>query len=119
MKRIDLRRSHRALIAALWFLLLPPLAQAATEPLPTGPAAPTVAEVEFYTRPLVKARLRIPDSLQGFLVTTIKPEVGDASRFEVEVQFRAKTPFGGVTEHTARFRMKQTSRKNLWIVIAE
>lgn len=118
MKRIAQRGSHRALIAALSLMLLALPARTAAEP-PPAPAAPTVAEAEFYTRPLVRARLRLPDSLQGFAVNAIKRETGDASRFEVEVRFRAKTPFGGITEHTAQFRMKRTASKNLWIVTAE
>ena len=104
-------------------VLLAPLAHAATEAGPTrlrAPAlAPTTAEVTFYTRPLVKARLRLPDSLQDFAVTAVKPELDDPSRFEVQVRFKAKTPFGGITEHTAQFRMKRTASKNLWIVTAE
>lgn len=116
-----LRTSIRSLLAAGW-LLLGAIAPAAPAPATVNEvfsAAPTLAEVEYYTRPLIRARLRIPDSLQGFVVTLVSPMADDAARFEVEVRFRARTPFGGITGHSARFRMKRAASPGLWVVTAE
>lgn len=113
---------HRPMLLIAVLLLVMPLAQAVTEAVPMVQlvtAAPTTTEVERYTRPMVRARLRIPDSLQGFVVATVAPMTSDVSRFEVEVRFRARTPFGAITEHSARFRMKPASRRGEWIVTAE
>ena len=102
----------KRLAAGLVAALLLPLASAAT--------APTPAEVQRYTQPLVQARLRIPESLQGFTVARIQPSAGDAARFEVLVRFKAKTPFGALTGHEARFAMKRArSSQDLWIVTSE
>ena len=112
----------RSLIASALFALLMPFARAAPESASirqTDSAAPTIAEVEFYTRPLVKARLRIPESLHSFAVTAITPLCDDPSRFEVAVRFRARTPFGGVTEYSTRFQMKPASSKGVWITTAK
>lgn len=117
--KVDLRLM---IVTALLLLVMMPLAQAATAAVliaENSSVTPTTAEVERYTRPLVKARLRIPDSLHGFVVTKVAPMVNELSRFEVEVRFRARTPFGVITEHSARFRMKQASGKGEWIVTAE
>lgn len=81
-------------------------------------APPSVEQVLFYTRPLVKARLRLPTSLQDFAVLSIAPTADDAARFAVEVQFKARTPFGAVTEHRARFHMKATTGGKGWVVTA-
>lgn len=81
--------------------------------------APTAAEAEYYTRPLVRARLRVPDSLQDYRVASLRPSADDPSRFEVEVQFRARTPFGGMSAHSARFRMKRAAAGGGWIVTAK
>lgn len=115
-------RRLRSIIASALLSLLMPLAKAATETAPIAEnsgSAPTTAEVEHYTRPLVKARLRIPDSLHNFAVTTVAPTANDPSRFAVVVRFRARTPFGAITEHSARFQMKQAFSKGAWIVTAE
>ena len=104
---------RRVAIAAL-LLLLPLAAARATAPVP-----PTPAEVGYYTKPLVKARLRLPESLQDFAVSGVQPMADDPSRFLVTVQFKARTPFGGLTEHSARFKMKQAARKTFWIVTAD
>ena len=102
----------RRLSAGLAAALLMPLAWAAT--------APTPAEVRHYTQPLVQARMRLPNSLQDFTVARIQPSVDDAARFEVLVQFKAKTPFGALTGHEARFAMKRAaSDQSLWIVTSE
>lgn len=116
--------AHRlGLVVAALLLPSMPLARAAVIPPPvTAPdqAAPTTAEVLFYTQPLVKARLRLPASLHAFAVTAVTPSADDPARFEVAVQFRASTPFGAITAHQARFAMKRTaSNRNLWIVTAE
>ncbi len=113
--------TRRCLIVAVFFLLTVSNAQA-TDPAAiaqTSAVAPTTAEVLFYTRPLVKARLRMPESLQQFSVVTVQPTPDDAFRFAVMVRFRAKTPFGALTEHEARFHMKRTASQKLWIVTAE
>lgn len=110
------------IVTALLLLVMTSLAQAATGTVPIAEhssVAPTTADVERYTRPLVKARLRIPDSLHGFVVTKVVPMVNEPSRFEVEVRFRARTPFGVITEQSARFRMKKASGQGAWIVTAE
>lgn len=104
-------------------LLLHSTSASADSPEPLGAVAqaapPTTAVVEFYTRPLVKARLRIPDSLRDYRVAAITPSTDDPSRFEVEVHFQARTPFGGTTAHSARFQMKRAAREGGWIVTAK
>lgn len=115
-----LRRAGLLLLA-----LLPAMLAVAAEPaaiadeaaLATS-AAPTLAEAEYYTRPLVRARLRLPDSLQDYRVASLLPSADDPSRFEVEVQFRARTPFGGVSAHSARFQMRRAAAGG-WIVTAK
>lgn len=79
---------------------------------------PTPAVVEYYTRPMVRARLRLPDSLAGYAVARIEPLAGEPGRWEVEVRFSARTPFGGVTEHSAVFRMRHAAEADAWIVTA-
>lgn len=104
-------------IATALLVLAPAWAAA---PVAALSAAPTTAEVTRYTQPLVRARLRIPDSLQAFVVAAIKPSADDAMRFEVEVRFKAKTPFGAITPHQARFAMKRSRRTpDLWIVTSD
>ena len=117
------QRALRALMVATLVVVLAPIAKAAAETAPSTlrpGAAPTRAEVMFYTQPLVKARLRAPDSLHAFAITGIAASADDPLRFEVQVRFRAKTPFGAITEHSARFHMKRsTSSQNIWIVTSE
>ncbi|WP_148044716.1 hypothetical protein [Stagnimonas aquatica] len=110
-------------VALLSFLLLfnPGAAQAAgpsASPAKALEAPPEIPVVVFYTRPLVKARLRIPDSLQNYTVTAIAPLADDPGRFDVEVHFEARTPFGGTTAHRARFQMKRAAVEGEWIVTA-
>lgn len=81
-------------------------------------AGPTPAEVARFTEPLIRPRLRIPDSLHALVVDEIRPAAEDASRFEVRVRFRARTPFGATTENRARFSMKRASGDAGWIVTA-
>jgi len=83
-----------------------------------APAPPSAEVVAFYTRPLVKARLRLPDSLQDYTVHSIVPTTEDPARFAVHVQFKARTPFGAVTEHSAKFLMKATVSGRAWVVTA-
>ena len=83
-----------------------------------APAPPGPDVVAFYTRPLVKARLRLPDSLQNYTVQSITPTADDPARFAVQVQFKARTPFGAVTEHTATYLMKATASGKAWVVTA-
>ena len=112
----------RLMIICTLLVLAMPLAQAATNALTNAvvpSAKPTATEVEHYTRPLVRARLRLPDSLHSFVVTTVTPVTSDPSRFAVEVRFRASTPFGAITEHSARFQMKRASSMASWIVTVE
>lgn len=107
-------------MAVAWLLPWICLAQATAGPAEIAAVAPTTAEVLFYTRPLVQARLRLPESLHAFAVTSVQPATDDPARFEVEVRFRARTPFGSITAHQARFAMKRTaSNHKLWIVTAE
>lgn len=106
-------RPGRWLVVAL--LALASLARAAS----TSPSPPTPEQVGYYTQPLVKARLRLPESLQGFTVLSIAPTPDDAARFTVEVRFKARAPFGGVTEHRAKFLMKRTASGKAWVVTAE
>lgn len=105
---------------AAWIALPPGLRAGVNEPDYASdrfaPPTPTVAA--FYTRPLVKARLRIPDSLQDYRVASIQPSADDPARFEIEVQFQARTPFGGITAHSARFQMKRMASAEQWIVTA-
>lgn len=79
---------------------------------------PTPAVVEYYTRPMVRARLRLPDSLAGYTVARIEPVAGEPGRWEVEVRFSARTPFGGVTAHNAVFRMRHAAVADAWVVTA-
>lgn len=82
------------------------------------PLAPPPTElVEFYTRPLVRARLRLPGSLSDYTVVSVRPVADDPGRYDIEVRFRARTPFGGTTAHGARFRMKRADDAS-WIVTA-
>lgn len=107
------------LLAAV--LLLSPLLGLRAEPPPAeaqtleGPPAVTV--VDYYTRPLVRARLRVPDSLSDYRVESILPSPDDPLRYDIEVSFRARTPFGGMTAHGARFRMRRAEGGG-WIVTA-
>lgn len=82
-------------------------------------APPTTEVAAFYTRPLVKARLRVPQSLQDYTVASITPAKDDPTRFDIEVQFKARTPFGAITSHSARFQMKRVASTADWIVTAQ
>lgn len=84
-----------------------------------APAPPSTEVVALYTRPLIKARLRLPDSLRDYTVQSITPTADDPARFAVQVRFKARTPFGAVTEHTAKFLMKVTASGKAWVVTAE
>ncbi len=113
-------RRTAALAWAAPVLLMAAAANAASDlQAPTPGAAPTSAEVIAYTQPLVRARLRIPDSLQAFAVSSIAPEPADPARHVVTVRFRARTPFGQITEHSARFRMKRSASGTVWIITAD
>lgn len=105
-------RANTLLIA----VLLATAVQAAGLP-PSAP--PTSALVEYYTRPMVRARLRLPDSLAGYTVARIDPVAGEPGRWEVEVRFSARAPFGGVTAHQAVFRMRRAAEADAWIVTAQ
>ena len=72
--------------------------------------------MEFYTRPQIKARLRLPDSLQGFAVGAIQPVAGEPGRYAVIVRFKGKAPFGGITAHSAEFWMQRAAIPGHWIV---
>ncbi len=80
-----------------------------------GPPSVTVAD--YYTRPLVRARLRVPDSLSDYRVESIRPSPDDPLRYDIAVRFRARTPFGGLTAHSAQFRMRRAEAGG-WIVTA-
>lgn len=112
------RRLRRAGLLLLALLPATPAANADAAVVAAA-VAPTAAEAEYYTRPLVRARLRVPDSLQDYRVASLRPSADDPSRFEVEVQFRARTPFGGMSAHSARFRMKRAAAGGGWIVTAK
>ena len=105
----------RALIALVLCTAMLVPARASTE----APVAPTVQEAITHTQPLVRARLRLPDSLADFTVTRIEAQRDDATRFDVQLRFKAKAPFGGVTAHEARFVMKRGSTGRFWVVTAE
>lgn len=96
------------------------LARQAAEPTTEAvdAAAPTAEVAAFYTRPLVRARLRVPQSLQDYTVASITPSRDDSTRFDVEVRFKARTPFGAITSHSARFQMKRAPSTADWIVTA-
>lgn len=106
-----LRRSGAAL---LW---LAASAASAAIAAPSAPPPP-LSVVEFYTRPLVRARLRAPDSLRDYQIASLVPSADDPQRFEVEVRFRAQTPFGAITAHSARFQFRQGAPGAGWMVTA-
>ncbi len=81
-------------------------------------APPSATTAEYYTRPLVRARLRIPGSLRDYTVAAITPSAEDPTRFDVLVKFAARTPFGATTAHEARFQMKE-GLGGSWIVTAK
>lgn len=118
LMRPALRR--HALLMALCLGMAPAasLVAAATPQVTRQPTAPSIEQVLFYTRPLVKARLRLPDSLQDFTVLGIAPTADDPARFAVQLRFKAKSPFGAVTEHRAGFHMKATRSGRAWVVTA-
>lgn len=80
---------------------------------------PTAQEVRANTLPLVRARLRLPDSLQDFAVAEVAPLPQDPTRFTIRVTFKARTPFGAVTAHEARFTMKRSASRAVWITTAQ
>jgi len=88
-------------------------------PVAAQEAAPSAEIAAFYTRPLVRARLRVPASLQDYTVTAIAPSTDDPTRFDVDVHFKARTPFGATTAHSARFQMKRAAVTADWIVTAQ
>jgi len=99
-------------------------ARAGAVPEPSPPAAqarqaPTPEEVLLNTRPLIRARLRLPDSLQGLQVTRIEPTAEDPTRFVVSLAFQGRTPFGRLSSHQARFHMKRSATHGLWVVTAD
>jgi hypothetical protein len=121
-------RPHGALLLAL-VATVPAIAASAVgaTPAPTKPAVvapdssrapPTDDVVLHYTQPLVRARLRLPNSLKDYRIEAITPVQDDPGRFEVRVRFKAETPFGATTEHEARFSMRQAAVPGLWIVTA-
>jgi hypothetical protein len=116
-----MKPSRHLLAATLLALTLPQAQAALVAPAKAEASAlpPTVAEVRFYIQPLVRARLRLPNSLHDFVVTSVAPTAQDPARFLVEVQFKAQTPFGAVTQHAARFWMKHASTPTAWILTAE
>lgn len=125
MSSLSSRQARRAialplLLAAMSFLWVPFDAQAA-EPVATqaSSAMPTAAEIRANTVPLIRPRLRLPDSLHQFAVVTVQPTADDPERFLVEVSFKAKTPFGSITEHRAKFHMKRSASGKYWIVTTE
>lgn len=112
------RFAYSLLAAALLWSPFPGLR---AEPLPSVAqaveGAPAVTVVDYYTRPLVRARLRVPDSLSDYRVESILPSPDDPQRYDIEVSFRARTPFGGTTAHRAQFRMRRAEGGG-WIVTA-
>lgn len=98
-----------------WLLLLPVL----TTPASAASRAPTAAEAVQYTRPLVRARLRLPESLKDYTVAAIVPVPEDPDRYAVTVRFRARTPFGAETAHEAGFRLRAAADGQGWIVTAD
>lgn len=116
-------RLNQQLLAVLLGLhLAVPSLQARADVVPklaVAEAPPTTEEVLMNTRPLIRARMRLPDSLQGLTVTRIEAAVDDPARFAVEVQFQGRTPFGLLTTHQARFHMKRSVNRSLWVVTAD
>lgn len=102
-------------------LLWAPLPGLRAEPPPSAAQAfegpPSVTVADYYTRPLVRARLRVPDSLSDYRVESVLPSADDPQRYDIEVGFRARTPFGGMTAHRAQFRMRRAEGGG-WIVTA-
>jgi hypothetical protein len=98
----------------------PALPTAAHESTPAANAAvpPTAQEVRASTEALVRARLRLPESLRDFTVASIAALPEDPTRFAVHLTFKARTPFGAVTGHEARFLMKRSRSGRVWIVTA-
>jgi len=106
------RSTHRRWLAALLGLGLALTAAA-------SPAPPSEATVRHYTVPLIKARLRLPESLQDLQITHLAPTADDPARFTVRLSFKAKTPFGSLTPHSAAFLMKRGASGRFWVVTAE
>ncbi|MDO9451659.1 MAG: hypothetical protein Q7J29_02245 [Stagnimonas sp.] len=92
---------------------------AATDATQSASAAPTTADVLANTIPLIRPRLRVPKSLHQVVVVTIQPTADDPERFQVEVSFRATSPFGATAEHRAKFHMKRSASGQFWIVTAD
>lgn len=117
-------KSRLAVVTALLLSLGLPQVQAVQAP-PTAARAvtvrapPSVDVVRYYTQPMIRARLRLPESLRDFVVTQIAPTADDPARFLVTLQFKAKAPFGGYTQHRACFHMKQASGSDSWVVTAD
>lgn len=90
-------------------------------PVPAAPPVavappPDDAVVRHYTQPLLRARLRLPNSLKDYRIDAITPVPDDPGRYEVRVRFSADTPFGATTEHEARFWMKAAAIPGQWII---
>lgn len=85
----------------------------------TAATPPSVSTAGFYIRQLIKARLRVPESLKDFSVSEIAPSANAVGRFNVTVTFQARSPFGSYTAHSASYQMKRASSGNVWIVTAQ
>ena len=115
------RMSLAAAVLAVALAATPasPPATPARAPAIADEAPPTAQEVRANTLPLVRARLRLPDSLQDFAVAEVAPTAQDSARFVIRVTFKARTPFGSVTAHEARFAMKRSASKAVWNTTAQ
>jgi hypothetical protein len=85
---------------------------------PTLPEPPSAAVILRWTRPLLRARLRLPDSLQSVVVGSVQRDARDPQRFLVLVRFAAQTPFGAITPHQAWFYFRPAARSGDWVVTA-
>ena len=74
--------------------------------------------IQRWTRPLLRARLRLPDSLRDVVVTQVEPDAQDPQRFLVRIAFQAQTPFGAVTPHEAWFYFRPATQRGDWVVTA-
>ena len=76
-------------------------------------------KADFPEQRIGVLRTTVPQQMyfDSFISTDLVAQ--DPARFAVEVRFRAKTPFGGITEHRARFQMKRASVAGVWIVTAD
>lgn len=72
-----------------------------------------------HTRPFIRSRLRLPESLHQVSVPLIQPAADDPAAFEVRVRFHARSPFGATTQHELRYRLKRAQQGDVWIVTAD